>query len=61
LGKLQGINYNYDHWQLDYKESFGRILRFLVNSKGSVELLKIKKSDPGVDWDKQLGDRVLTN
>lgn len=59
LGKLQGINYNYDHWQLDYKERFGRIMRFLVSSKGSVELMKIKKSNPGGDWSKQLGESSI--
>jgi len=56
LGKLQGINYNYDHWQLDYKESFGRTFRFLVSSKGSVELMKIKRTNPGADWNRQLSD-----
>ena len=54
LGKLLGINYNYDQWQLDYKESFGRVLRFLVSSRGSVELLKINKSTPPEDMSKQL-------
>jgi hypothetical protein len=56
LGKLQDVDYDYDHWQLDYKESFGRVTRFLVSSKGSVEVLKIKKTNPGEDWNKKLGD-----
>ncbi len=47
LGKLIGVNYNYDRWQLDYKERFGKIIRFLVSPKGSVELLKINKNFRG--------------
>jgi hypothetical protein len=62
LGKLQGINYDYDHWQLDYKERFGRVMRFMVSSKGSVELMKIKKSNPKTaDINKQLGDNSVPN
>lgn len=61
LGKLLGINYNYDQWQLDYKENFGRITRFLVSSKGSVELLKIKKSASHEDLNKQLDNTTETN
>ncbi len=52
LGKLKGINYNYDHWQLDYKEKYGRTFRFLVSSKGSVELMKIQKTNPAADLNK---------
>ncbi len=52
LGKLKGINYNYDHWQLDYKEKYGRTFRFLVSSKGSVELMKIQKTNPAGDLNK---------
>jgi hypothetical protein len=61
LGKLEGINYNYDHWQLDYKESFGRTFRFLVSSKGSVELMKIKKTNPGEDWNKLSSENGSVN
>ncbi len=52
LGKLKGIHYNYDHWQLDYKEKYGRTFRFLVSSKGSVELMKIQKNNPAGDLNK---------
>ncbi len=52
LGKLKGINYNYDHWQLDYKEKYGRTFRFMVSSKGSVELMKIQKTNPAGDLNK---------
>lgn len=61
LGKLEGINYNYDHWQLDYKERFGRTFRFLVSSKGSVELMKIKKTNPVEDWNKSSNENTVAN
>jgi hypothetical protein len=61
LGKLEGINYDYDHWQLDYKQSFGRVMRFMVSSKGSVELMKIKKPNQGIaDWNQKSDDNSKT-
>ena len=44
LGNLVATNYDYDHWQLDYKGNFSRnTTRFLVSPKGSIQLLTIKK------------------
>lgn len=61
LGKLEGIDYNYDHWQLDYKEKFGRTFRFLVSSKGSVELMKIQKTAPVGNLDKPDNENGAVN
>lgn len=46
LGKLLDINYNYDQWQVNYNGGFGgKVLRFLVSPRGSVQMLKI---NPGI-------------
>jgi hypothetical protein len=42
LGKLMGIYYDYDQWQVNYQTGSNGILRFLVSPRGSVEMLKIK-------------------
>ncbi|MGE5580991.1 MAG: hypothetical protein ACM3X9_00470 [Bacillota bacterium] len=57
LGSLIGGSYDYDHWQLDYKEKFGRILRFLVSPYGSIEMLRIKKSAPAADLQGNAGTK----
>lgn len=46
LGKLTGMDFNYDQWQLDYKERFGKISRFLISPEGSVKVLNIKMHNP---------------
>ncbi len=43
LGKLLGVSYNYDRWQLDYRgNNNSSIYRILITTNGSVSSMKIK-------------------
>ncbi len=46
LGKFLGANYNYDHWQVEYRDRYSsKIWRFVVSPDGNVEALKINSDN----------------
>jgi hypothetical protein len=44
LIRLKEINFDYDHWQVDFQGVNGDTLRFLVSPEGTVDLRKIIKN-----------------
>ncbi len=43
LGKLLGVSYNYDHWQVEYEaKNSSEICRFVVSPQGDIQLLTIQ-------------------
>ncbi|TCL69374.1 hypothetical protein EDC14_101271 [Hydrogenispora ethanolica] len=42
LGQFLGVSFNYDRWQVEYKEKYSAgIWRFMVSPEGSIESMKI--------------------
>lgn len=46
LGKLERVNYNYDRWELEYRDRSGEAFRFLITPQGKVDLMRINAKAP---------------